>query len=187
MKYGQNVAAWFSPLTFQRRLYSGLRFNTGEKNFYTILKVTPNATQVEIKKAYYKLSKLYHPDTNQSAEAHDVFTAINEAYNILGNISGRRKYDQGIAVRYNPSVDNKQAAKSQNFDGKRIVYDFDEWTERYYQEAIKRRKRHFEMRKQFERRHVSDEMEVFNRNIIITAVLTLIGIVVMVNAKKDHI
>ena len=187
MRYGQPFA-WLSPaFTFQRRFYSGLRFITGENNYYTILKVTPNATQEEIKKAYYKLSKLYHPDTNQSAEAHDIFTAINEAYNVLGNLSGRRKYDQCIAVRYNPSVDNKQVTKSQNFDGKRIVYDFDEWTQRYYQEAIRRRKRHFEMRKQFERRQVSDEMEVFNRNIIITAVLTLIGIVVMVNAKNDHI
>lgn len=183
MRYSRHFA-WFSPLMLRRSLSSNLRFNTGEKNFYTILKVTPNATQDEIKKAYYKLSKLYHPDTNQSEEAHDVFTAINEAYNVLGNLGERKNYDRGLALKHRPSMDIKQATKSQHFDGKRIVYDFDDWTQKYYEEAMKRRKRHFEKKRQFDRRQVSDEMEVFNRNIIFTAVLTLIGLVIMVNGKK---
>ena len=185
---------WFSrlasavPLTFCRGLSSNVRFNTGEKNYYTILKVTPNATQDEIKQAYYKLSKLYHPDTNQSEKAHDYFTAINEAYNVLGNLPDRRKYDQGL------SITNKQTPKqshrgeqTQNFQGKRIVYDFDDWMMKHNQEAMKRRKRNSAMKEQFDKRHVANEMDVFNRNIIIAAVLTLIGLVVMGTGKKVHL
>ncbi|CAB3981928.1 Hypothetical predicted protein [Paramuricea clavata] len=166
-----------------------MRFNTGEKNYYTILKVTPNATQDEIKQAYYKLSKLYHPDTNESEMAHDYFTAINEAYNVLGNLSDRRKYDRGLSITYNPSPAAKQANKgqqSQHFHGKRIVYDFDDWMIKHNQEAMKRRKRNSAIKEQFDKRHVTNEMDIFNRNIIIAAVLTLIGLVVF-NGKKVHL
>ena len=177
------------PLTLCRSLSSNMRFNTGEKNYYTILKVTPNATQDEIKQAYYKLSKLYHPDTNESEMAHDYFTAINEAYNILGNLSDRRKYDRGLSITYNPSPAAKQVNKgqqSQHFHGKRIVYDFDDWMIKHNQEAMKRRKRNSAIKEQFYKRHVTNEMDIFNRNIIIAAVLTLIGLVVF-NGKKVHL
>ena len=175
-------------LTHCRGLSSNLRFNTGEKNYYTILKVTPNATQDEIKQAYYKLSKLYHPDTNQSEKAHDYFTAINEAYNVLGNLPDRRKYDRGLSINHNPTPRQAQGQQqTQNFHGKRIVYDFDDWMMKHNREAMKRRKRNSAMKEQFDNRHVASEMDIFNRNIIIVAVLTLIGLVVMVNGKKVHL
>ena len=177
------------PLTLCRSLSSNVRFNTGEKNYYTILKVTPNATQDEIKQAYYKLSKLYHPDTNQSEKAHDYFTAINEAYNVLGSLPGRRKYDRGLSVTFNPSPAAKQSNRqqqSQHFHGKRIVYDFDDWMMKHHQETMKRRKRNSAMKEQFNKRHVTNEMDIFNRNVIIAAVFTLIGLVVLVNGKKVH-
>ena len=176
------------PLTLSRALSSNLRFNTGEKNYYTILKVTPNATQDEIKQAYYRLSKLYHPDTNQSEKAHDYFTAISEAYNVLGSIPDRRKYDRGLSITNNrtPSQSHR-GRQTQNFQGKRIVYDFDDWMMKHNQEAMKRRKRNSAMKEQFDNRHVTSEMDIFNRNIIIVAVLTLIGLVVMVNGKKVHL
>ena len=186
-KYGGYRLATIAPSTLRRALSSNLRFNTGEKNYYTILRITPSATQDDIKQAYYKLSKLYHPDTNQSEKAHEYFTAINEAYNVLGNLPDRRKYDRGLSIRYNPSSVTKQANKDQHFQGKRIVYDFDDWMMKYNQEAMKRRKRNFAMKQQFERRHAANEMDVFNRNIIIAAFLTLIGLVVLVHGKKVHV
>ena len=185
-----NRLATVATLTSCRSFSSDIRFNTGEKNYYTILKVTPNATQEEIKQAYYKLSKLYHPDTNQSEKAHDHFTAINEAYNVLGNLPDRRKYDRGLSVTLNRSSAAKQANKGQHlqhFHGKRIVYDFDDWMVKHNQEAMKRRKRNSAIKEQFDNRHVTNEMDIFNRNIIIAAVLTLIGLVVLVNGKKVHL
>ena len=182
-----NRLATVATLTSCRSFSSDIRFNTGEKNYYTILKVTPNATQEEIKQAYYKLSKLYHPDTNQSERAHDHFTAINEAYNVLGNLPDRRKYDRGLSVTLNRSPAAKQANKGQHFHGKRIVYDFDDWMVKHNQEAIRRRKRNSAIKEQFDNRHVTNEMDIFNRNIIIAAVLTLIGLVVLVNGKKVHL
>ena len=179
-----------ASLTFCRSVSSDLRFNTGGTNYYTILKVTPHATQDEIKQAYYKLSKLYHPDTNQSEKAHDYFTAINEAYNVLGNLSDRQKYDRGLSINIKPTQSARQpntGQQSQHFHGKRIVYDFDDWMLKHNKEAMKRRKRNFAIKEQFEKRHVTSEMDVFNRNIIIAAFLTLIGLVVLGNGKKVHI
>lgn len=179
-----------SPWMICKYLSTNHRFNTSGKNYYTILKITPNATQEEIKQAYYKLSKLYHPDTNQSESAHDYFTAINEAYNVLGNISNRRQYDRGLSPAYHPTSSKnptRSGQQTQHFQGKRIVYDFDDWMSKYNKEAIKRRKRNFAIKDQFDNRHAANDMDVFNRNVIIAAVLTLIGVVVLVNGKKVHI
>jgi len=65
------------------------------KNYYEILGVDKNASQDEIKKAYRKLAKKYHPDTNPgNREAESKFKEINEAYEVLGDEEKRKKYDQ---------------------------------------------------------------------------------------------
>uniref|UniRef100_A0A673BB84 J domain-containing protein n=1 Tax=Sphaeramia orbicularis TaxID=375764 RepID=A0A673BB84_9TELE len=68
-----------------------------DPSYYDILKVSPSATQSQIKSAYYKQSFIYHPDKNAgSEEAKQMFAEISEAYTVLGNITLRRKYDRGI-------------------------------------------------------------------------------------------
>jgi len=65
------------------------------KDYYNILGVDENASQAEIKKAYRKLAKDYHPDTHpgdQEAEAN--FKELNEAYEVLGDEKKRKKFDQ---------------------------------------------------------------------------------------------
>lgn len=64
------------------------------KDFYETLGVSRGANQDEIKKAYFKLAKQYHPDVNKASEAKEKFASINEAYETLGDESKRKVYDQ---------------------------------------------------------------------------------------------
>ncbi|MAQ76363.1 MAG: molecular chaperone DnaJ [Aquimarina sp.] len=64
-------------------------------DYYKVLGLTKNATEADIKKAYRKLARKYHPDLNPNdAEAEKKFKEINEANEVLGNPENRKKYDQ---------------------------------------------------------------------------------------------
>jgi curved DNA-binding protein len=65
------------------------------RDYYEILGVGKDATQDQIKKAYRKLAKKYHPDANPgNKKAEEKFKEISEAYEVLGNEEKRKKYDQ---------------------------------------------------------------------------------------------
>ena len=65
------------------------------KDFYSVLGVSSNASQDEIKKAYRKLAKKYHPDANANdAKAGERFKEISEANNVLGDPKKRKQYDE---------------------------------------------------------------------------------------------
>jgi len=66
----------------------------GKKSLYEVLGVSENATQEEIKKAYRKLARKYHPDICKKPECEEKFKEINAAYEILGDPEKRKKYDQ---------------------------------------------------------------------------------------------
>ena len=63
------------------------------KDYYSVLGVDKNASADEIKSAYRKLAKKYHPDINKDAGASEKFKEINEAYEVLGDEQKRSNYD----------------------------------------------------------------------------------------------
>nr|CAD7452269.1 unnamed protein product [Timema tahoe] len=70
-------------------------FQRAKKTFYETLGVPRNASQKDIKKAYYQLAKKYHPDTNKSdPDAGQKFQEVSEAYEILSDDDKRKQYDQ---------------------------------------------------------------------------------------------
>ncbi len=64
------------------------------KDYYEILGVSKDASADEIKSAYRRLAKKYHPDLNKTPEASEKFKEINEAYEVLGDDKKRANYDQ---------------------------------------------------------------------------------------------
>ena len=63
------------------------------KDYYEILGVKRDSTESEIKSAYRKLARKYHPDVNKTKEAEEKFKDINEAYEVLGDKQKRQRYD----------------------------------------------------------------------------------------------
>lgn len=64
------------------------------RDYYEILGVPRDASEQEIKKAYRRLARQYHPDVNKSPEAEARFKEINEAYQVLSDLEKRAAYDR---------------------------------------------------------------------------------------------
>ncbi|WP_328720385.1 molecular chaperone DnaJ [Streptomyces sp. NBC_00247] len=70
-----------------------------EKDYYKVLGVPKDATDAEIKKAYRKLAREFHPDANKGdAKAEERFKEISEANDVLGDAKRRKEYDEARAL-----------------------------------------------------------------------------------------
>ena len=116
------------------------------KDLYSVLGVSPKATQQQIKDQFYKLSMLYHPDRNKGSHtAHQRFSEITEAYSVLGQHSLRRRYDRGLLQDYptkphpdhhHPHSDTRPET-AMSGGGTKKIYDFDEFYRAHYGEALR--------------------------------------------------
>src|SRR4051795_11941494 len=70
----------------------------GSADYYKVLGVDRKGSQEDIKKAYRKLARQYHPDTNKDAGAEERFKQISEAYDTLGDPEKRKRYDRGGSI-----------------------------------------------------------------------------------------
>lgn len=95
-------------------------------NFYRVLGVSPGASPKEIKMAYLKLAKQFHPDANDSPTAEERFKEISAAYEVLSDVKERAEYDQfssAVTVRgqqssqMHPAYSRKTAGQQQRSRG----------------------------------------------------------------------
>jgi hypothetical protein len=67
------------------------------KDYYAILGVSPKATLEEIRLAYRKMARIYHPDLSSEMDAEERFREVNQAYEVLANTEKREAYDFFVA------------------------------------------------------------------------------------------
>lgn len=171
------------------RLYSSKQHIKSSKNHYDTLKISPHATQNEVKSAYYKLSLQYHPDKNKSGYAKQKFQDISDAYEVLGNYELRKNYDRDVII-HQPVSDTTQGPTSQYKDkvysGSSKIYNFDEWTQAHYgrqMDLTRMRRKTYEEYKRMEelnRSGTSHNME------FIILLLTIMIAAVYMQRKVDN-
>ncbi|KAM8853723.1 dnaJ (Hsp40) homolog, subfamily C, member 30b [Synchiropus picturatus] len=146
--------------------------------YYDVLQISPNATQAQIKTAYYKQSLIHHPDKNPGNPDTTLrFSEISEAYTVLGNINLRRKYDRGLLSRSDvhsagrPSskeapdktaaaspTPRPQSARRFSRAGGKNMFDFDAFYKAHYGEQLQR-EREMKARKEEMERLYQEKMK----------------------------
>ena len=114
------------------------------KDYYAILGVTPETPVDEIKRAYRKLARKYHPDVSKEANAEAHFKEINEAWEVLQDPQKRQQYDQ-IRAGGPPNQGFDQSMGSDYFSGDHPE-DFSDFFNSIFGGARQRQASHHPMR-----------------------------------------
>jgi molecular chaperone DnaJ len=112
-----------------------------DSNHYDTLKVSSSASQAEIKQAYRRLVKLFHPDSNQDTANHEQIIRINAAYEVLGDSQSRLNYDhqlRGESLKLNSDRLQRTASAQKHYQtkrksGKDADEQVEEWLRLVYQ------------------------------------------------------
>lgn len=95
------------------------------KDYYQVLGVEPGAGEAEIKTAYRRLARKYHPDVSKEAGAEERFKAVNEAYEVLRDTDKRAQYDQLRSRGFRPG-DQFQPPPGYHGGGPEYGFDYGE-------------------------------------------------------------
>lgn len=96
---------------------------SGHKDYYQVLNIHRNSTRKEIKLAYYKLAKKYHPDVSEIENTSEKYKDVQEAYHVLGDERRKSEYDEALNDGYYsgpPSAATSQSERSQYGPGDRF-------------------------------------------------------------------
>jgi len=130
------------------------------KDFYAVLGITPNSTESEIRMAYRRLAKQYHPDVNKAKNAHEKFIEISEAYEFLISHSLQQKES---------SESEEQTASD---------YRASEEYNRFRQAAREKAEQHAKMRfEAFKKQHEAFQKSGLNDLILLFTVISRIAII----------
>ncbi|MHC5935915.1 J domain-containing protein [Nostoc sp.] len=110
-------------------------------NHYETLKVSPSASLAEIKQAYRRLVKLFHPDSNHQTADYEQIIRINAAYEVLGDNQNRRDYDQQLqddSQNLNSDRQQRTASAQKHYQtrrktGRDVDEQVEEWLRQVYQ------------------------------------------------------
>lgn len=88
------------------------------RNYYELLGISINATEQEIKEAYHKQARKYHPDNNPGQDTTDIMQELTLAYNTLRITSSRRQYDATLKHQHRTSTSHSTgySSKTPNTD-----------------------------------------------------------------------
>jgi len=121
-------------------------------NYYDVLGLKTNASQSQIKSAYYRLSKLYHPDTATNVpNAKDKFAKLSAAYEVLGNPHKRALYDRKHIPSFKPADDDdieyrdflrrrgtfSQRPSAFGTSARRPKFQYDEFYKQHYSRVLR--------------------------------------------------
>lgn len=173
------------------------------RSYYDILGIHKNCTQAQVKEAYFKLSKIYHPDLNDSVEAVEKFRDITDAYDVLKNVQLRKLYDKGQLhaagqqyaasnhedyTAWNPKDSRGHFYQQQQRQKKREPprgrtehYDYDEWERAHYGDMFRRKQRAKQRWENapFERSAEKSRRDDMNRMMYV--MITFMGLFYMLN------
>jgi curved DNA-binding protein CbpA len=106
-------------------MLSQRRHHSSSSDLYSILGVSPSATQDEIKSAYKKRALEFHPDRNKSPGAEDKFKEISQAYSTLSDHSKRQQYDMSRGGSYRSAPSGSSSASHGSSTGRSGGYSAD--------------------------------------------------------------
>lgn len=97
-----------------------------KRDYYEVLGVSKTATQAEIKSAFRKLAKKYHPDLNKEADAAEKFKEVQEAYEVLSDENKRKTYDQFGHAAFDQGASSNPYGNYGGFQGFQGGFGFDD-------------------------------------------------------------
>jgi len=162
-----------SSLKYQSFIYNPLfRFANSSKSLYQVLGVPQSASQSEIKAAYYKLAKQFHPDVNKGNE--EKFKEINSAYETLSDTSKKSQYDDMLkyssgsgsstAGSYGGSYGQQQRQQQQYQQYQQGGNPYEQYQKYYEQYRQQYGQQHSQQQQQQQQQQYWNQRQAGNRN-----------------------
>lgn len=155
------------------------------KYHYDSLGLDSNATQDDIKAAYYELSKIYHPDKSTGSKAENKrFREISEAYEVLRNtnrsdfksmkiVEMEENYEDPIEKFYKS---REHRSKLNEFCGKMLLNDYDKWARRQYSKRLRKDIQRKKLMNLIKQRKEEDKINVNTLKIVFSLGFIVYGV-----------